>query len=387
MAIQTFRPTIGGAELQLERLLPHLERRGVRSKILTRAVRGRPRREPLSGGIIVRTALAGESAAASVVYVAQSLWDTLIHRSDTDIVHAHGALSPATIALGARALGIPCVVTVLGTGIKGDLTRLARKPAGKFRLKQLVRQCWFIALSHEIRAELESLGVSPERIFAIPNGVDPGVSRRSPTELERDALRRRLAIPQNVFVGIFVGRLLPVKRVDRLLHGLVHVPNVHLLILGDGAERATLQQVAREADVADRVTFVGFSDRVPDYLRASDAFFLPSAGEGMSNALVEAMACGLPCVATSHVGGVGELLGGERGIVLESGEATEWAAAMTTLAEDSLLRRSIGQAAADYAASTLSLDAVADRLVHAYRHVINADAARRRIDRRRAPVE
>jgi glycosyltransferase involved in cell wall biosynthesis len=249
-----------------------------------------------------------------------------------------------------------------------------------------VRHSWFIALSQELREELESAGVSPERIFAIPNGVDSEGSYRPATDLERDALRRQLAIPRGMFVGIFVGRLHPVKRVDRLLYALVHAPGVHLLVLGDGSERANLQEAALKANVADRVTFVGFSNRVAEFLRASDAFFLPSAGEGMSNALIEAMACGLPCVATSDVGGVRELLSGGRGIVVESGEATEWAAAMTTLADDGSLREFIGQAAADYAASTLSFDTVADRLVQAYRHVINAAASRGPPDRRQPPA-
>src|SRR5262245_43221267 len=134
MTIQAFAPTIGGGELQLERLLPLLRRRGVRPRVLTRAVPGAPPRDTVAGADVYRTLRAGESAAASIVYVAASIAEIARSWQSTDVVHAHGALSPATIALAARVLGKPCAVTILGAGEPGDLSRLRRKPAGQLRL-------------------------------------------------------------------------------------------------------------------------------------------------------------------------------------------------------------------------------------------------------------
>ena len=119
----------------------------------------------------------GESPLAALVYVGAALAHLLRHRSRIDLVHAHGALSPATIALGGRLLGLPCLVTVLGAGPPGDLARLARKPLGRLRSRLLFRSAVFAALSTELREELIERGVAPERVLTLPNGVDLTVYR------------------------------------------------------------------------------------------------------------------------------------------------------------------------------------------------------------------
>jgi glycosyltransferase involved in cell wall biosynthesis len=356
---------VGGAELQLERLVPRLLDRGIRTEILTRAVTGWPRTEPIAGSVVHRTPVAGESPLASVVYVAAALGHLLRRRSQLDLVHAHGALSPATIALGGRLLGLPCLVTVLGTGEHGDLARLARKPLGRIRARLLARSAWFAALSAEARAELLARGMPAARIFALPNGVDVDVHRPAGEE-ERRRLRERLELPPDRFVGAFVGRLHPVKDVDTLLAAAARVPELTLVIVGDGPERARLEAQAARLGIESRVSFRGVSSEVAAVLRASDAFLLSSHGEGMSNALLEAMACGLPCLASRSVGGAGELLGAGRGILLADGDVPAWAAAIERLARDPGLRARTGAAATAFVAEALSLDAAADRLARAY---------------------
>ena len=173
---------MGGAELQLERLVPHLRARGVETEIVTRAVSGQPRTESIPGSVIRRTPLAGESPLASLVYVAAALGYLVRRRSRTDLVHAHGALSPATIALAARLLGLPCLVTVLGTGPHGDLARLAGKPLGRLRSRLLFRFAWFAALSDDAREELVRRGVARGRILSLPNGVDAQAYRPATSE-------------------------------------------------------------------------------------------------------------------------------------------------------------------------------------------------------------
>jgi glycosyltransferase involved in cell wall biosynthesis len=363
--IQSFRPHVGGAELQLERLVPRLSDRGVRTEILTRAVKGYPRTEQIPGSVVRRTPVAGESPLAAVVYVALALGHLLRRRSRIDLVHAHGALSPATIALGGRLLGLPCLVTVLGTGPHGDLARLARKPLGRLRSRLLFRSAWFAALSVDVRQELLARGVPAERIFTLPNGVDLEVHRPAGAE-ERRRLRQRLGLPAERFVGTFVGRLHPVKDVDTLLGAATRVPELTLVVVGDGPERARLEGQAARLGVEGRVSFRGTSSEVADILRASDAFLLSTRGEGMSNALLEAMACGLPCLVSRSVGGAGELLGTGRGILLADGDVPAWSAAIESLVDQPDLRAETGEAAAAFVAETLSLDSAADRLVRAY---------------------
>ena len=86
-------------------------------------------------------------------------------------------------------------------------------------------------------------------------------------------------------LGVYIGRLERIKGVDRLVHAVAAVNGLTLLIVGDGSERSALERLAAELGLSERVRFVGFSDRVPEYLRVADAFLLASRGEGMSNAL------------------------------------------------------------------------------------------------------
>jgi glycosyltransferase involved in cell wall biosynthesis len=362
-AIQTFRPLIGGAELQLERLLPHLAERGIRTEVLTRAVEGRPSRERVAGSVVHRTRVRGESPLASIVYVVGVLAHLFRRRSQVDLVHAHGALSPGTIALGARLIGLPCMITVLGTGDWGDLARLARKPLGGVRARLLLRSGWFAALSAEAREELLANGVPAERIFVLPNGVDLGVHRPATAE-DRARMREQLGLAPDRFVGVSVARLHPVKDVDTLLETAARVPE--LVIVGDGPERARLEARAGRLGIDRRVTFLGHSSRVVDVLHASDAFLLSSRAEGMSNALLEAMACGLPCLVSRSVGGARELLDEGRGLLLDDGEVAAWADGIRRLMDEPALRAALGRSAAEFVAERLSLEAGADRLVRAY---------------------
>ncbi|MEA2418166.1 MAG: alpha-maltose-phosphate synthase [Thermoleophilaceae bacterium] len=356
---------MGGAELQLERLVPHLLARGVETEIVTRAVSGWPRTEPIAGSVVRRTRVAGESPLAALVYVASALGHLLRRRSRIDLVHAHGALSPATIALAGRVLGLPCLVTVLGTGPHGDLARLAGKPLGGIRSRLLLRCAWFAALSTDARDELLRRGVDAGRILALPNGVDVAGYRPATTE-ERLRLRERLGLPRDGFVGTFVGRLHPVKDVDTLLGAAALVPGLTLVVIGDGPERARLEAQAASLGIGSRVSFRGESSEVPELLRASDAFLLSTHGEGMSNALLEGMACGLPCLASRSVGGAAELLGAGRGVLLPDADVPAWAAAVQRLIDEPPERESMGTAAAAFVAAELSLEAAADRLVRAY---------------------
>jgi glycosyltransferase involved in cell wall biosynthesis len=368
MAIQSFRPTIGGGELQLERLIPRLVGRGAAVTVLTRGYPGHPKREVADGVQIRRTTLAGRSAPASVAFVGESLLRLVPYAAGRrTVLHAHGAMSEGTIALGATALGMPSIVTVFGTGWMGDFERLATKPGGRARRNWLMRRAWFVALSAEIRAELEQLGARPDRIFDIPNGVDQIVYRPAQPD-ERDRLRRELGLPMRPF-GLYVGRLEHIKGVDRLLRALSKVDDLLLVIVGDGSKRAALQNLAAEIGVADRVRFVGFSDRVPEYMRAADAFFLPSRGEGMSNALLEAMASGLACVAT-EASGVRELFGDDRGLVVRGEDLGAWSAVMRRIAADEGVRARLGAQAAALVRERYSLDATADSLLAAYDHIL-----------------
>jgi glycosyltransferase involved in cell wall biosynthesis len=228
-----------------------------------------------------------------------------------------------------------------------------------------------VALSDDLASELRDLGVVPARIHEIPNGFDAAMFH--PVEpAERARLRHELHLPPARTSFLFVGRLHPVKRVDTVIDALGLVPDGALVIVGDGTERAALERRAAVGGVSDRVMFVGSSDRVHEYMQAADALVLPSVAEGMSNALIEAMACALPCAVTSAISGVDELVAPDRGVLVRPGDVAAWAAVMRELAGDPSRRRSLGEAAARYVHARFTLDRTADRLATLYRELARA---------------
>ena len=140
-----------------------------------------------------------------------------------------------------------------------------------------------------------------------------------------------------VFVG--AGRLSPEKGFDVLCRAFARLRvthlQAHLLILGDGPERANLEGLARELGVVEHIEFAGYVDHVSDYFRQATAFILSSRREGFGNVLIEAMAVGLPVIAVDcPVGPRGILNDGEAGILVKIGDTEALTAAMKTLADD-----------------------------------------------------
>jgi glycosyltransferase involved in cell wall biosynthesis len=326
----------------------------------------------LDGAELRRTTVAGTSPAASADYIVECIAHLARHRHRYDLVHAHGALSEGTIALAGTALGLPALVKLLRAGPEGDLAHLGRRVAGPPRRRMLLERAWFVAVSAETRAELEDAGVPPGRIFDIPNGVDTTVFRPADAD-ERRALRARLGLQEGVWAA-FTGRLDRVKRIDLLVRALADAADCRLLLVGDGPDRDRLERLALAAGVADRVRFTGRTPEVADQLRAADVFATASDAEGLSNALMEAMACGLACLA-APASGVGQLLGDERGLIVPDGA---WGARLAEVAGDPALRARLGTRAAEHVGAHLTLPATADRLTAAYRHILHAAPSPRR---------
>ena len=151
-----------------------------------------------------------------------------------------------------------------------------------------------LAISEKIRDDLIALGLDAKRIRVVENGVDfKRIQRIRPVEEDYDV--------------VFVGRLIPHKRVDLLLRALrelkAEVPDVRCAIVGDGPERRRLEKKAKELGLVDNVHFIGFlpsHDDVIAYMKAAKIFVLPSVREGFPNTILEANACGLPALVVMY---------------------------------------------------------------------------------------
>jgi sugar transferase (PEP-CTERM/EpsH1 system associated) len=205
------------------------------------------------------------------------------------------------------------------------------------------------AVTNELRAyHSEQSWLTTEKIRVIHNGVD--TDRFTPPNGDVAQLRKDLRLPTDRFLVGTVGRLVPIKDHATLLQAAACLMRqgiiLHVLLVGDGPERAKLQQyVASTPELSGRVTFVGSSHRVPELMKSMDVFVLPSICEGMSNTVLEAMATGLPVVATL-AGGNSEMVDHDfSGLLFAPRDVGNLASHLSRLVESAALRRKLGEAA------------------------------------------
>ncbi len=226
----------------------------------------------------------------------------------------------------------------------------------------------YLGMSEDLRAWLnQEVGIPLSAVSVIYNGVD--TARFAPGPRPRHRLPDGFAPDDALIVGT-VGRLEPVKDQVTLALAFVRVVQDHLqdrpelaarlrlLVVGDGALRAGMESVLAAAGLADRAWLPGFLDDTPDLYRCLDLFCLPSLREGISNTLLEAMASGLPVVAT-RVGGNPELVvEGDTGLLVPAADPPALAAAMADLLTDPARLAACGQAARERALGRFSQEAM-----------------------------
>ena len=259
------------------------------------------------------------------------------------VLHAHCAYPDAVgAALAARWLGLPLVATAHGSDINLSARERALRPQIRAALRSARR---VIAVSDPLARAVAALtGLVPPRIECIPcAGYAPEVFHPRPPA-GRAALRSGLGVDANTRLVLFVGHLVPVKGLDVLLHAWALLPSMRpdaaparLVLVGEGAERDALMRLAEREGVAGHVTFLGPRPQavVADWLAAADLLCLPSHAEGSPNVVVEALASGVPVVA-SRVGGIPDLVDdGVNGLLVPAGDAAALASALAAaLARD-----------------------------------------------------
>ncbi|MET9963210.1 glycosyltransferase [Streptomyces sp. NPDC006326] len=288
---------VGGAEQQLRLLLRHLP---VQCDVLTLTNPG-PVAEGLraDGVRVVNLGMRGNRDLGALPKLVR-----FIRRGRYDLVHTHLYRACLYGRIAARIAGVGAVVATehsLGAGeIEGrPLSRGARALylAGE-RLGAAT-----VAVSDTVAARLEGWGVPAERVHVVPNGIEAARFRFD--EEVRRSTRARTGLPARAFVVGGVGRLVPGKRFDALVRAVAALPGAHLLLVGDGPERATLRALAAESGAQGRIHLLGERDPlgdsadgrtpgIPALLAAMDVFVSASREEAFGLAVVEALAAGLP---------------------------------------------------------------------------------------------
>lgn len=237
----------------------------------------------------------------------------LCRRLRPDVVHTHGYRTDILDAPVARKEGSATITTLHGSSMMaGDGER--ESFFEWLQLRVLPRFDGVVAVSEELEERLAREGVPGERIHPIPNAWSP-----LHPPLERGMARRELGISGTRPVIGFVGRLIRVKGPDVLLRAAAGLPDASVSVVGDGVFRARLEELAAELGLSGRVAFHGEVEAAARLHAAFDVFALSSRSEGTPVALLEAIAAGVPVVA-SAVGGVPDVLGEDGGWLVPPGD-------------------------------------------------------------------
>jgi glycosyltransferase involved in cell wall biosynthesis len=273
----------------------------------------------------------------------------LANQSGFDVVHVHSARLHINLAVLVGLLTrTPVHVKALGRGVnrENEIMRRARSAAQCLgvRMASSVQ-----AQSAEIVCDLRGIGVPRERIARIPNGVNLSVFSGI-AGLPRAVLRERLRLPQD--------RLLDLLEVWE--GGLAQ--RAVLVLVGSSSVTGSLGALPPTQGVVIR----GWTAAISEYFAAADAFVLPSYGDSMSNALLEAMALGLPVVAT-RVGAAEEMIqDGQNGLLVSPGRLDELARALMQVIDDGALRERLGSAPRKSIEERYSIESVVDRVERMY---------------------
>lgn len=277
-----------------------------------------------------------------------------------DVVHSHNPTSLHYAALAKLVSRSGIIVTVHG--------EIQFRPGTALE--------WSLVSSVGVvsQAALQNLRVPcpTSKLVVVHNGIAPV----NGSGADRGSVRRDLGIAGDTFVGAIVARLSGMKGHGTLLQSLAtlrdNAVSVLVLIVGDGAERNELERQAHALSLDDRyVRFLGARSDVDRLLHAADFFVLPSDTEGLPLSVLEAMAHGLPIVA-SNVGGIPELIDHDKeGLLIPPADPTALAAAIQRLAGDPALRQRLGEAARARAGGEFSLSTTVRNYDRLYRQAIS----------------
>ena len=301
------------------------------------------------------------------------LWWLLFHGWRTQIIHTHAQTDALyTTWLFSRLRRLPLIfeMTLMGAD---DAASFATRANRLSRLRNAVfRRCdGFVAISPALAGSYERSGLPPSKLRLIPQAVD-AAEFHPPDDIEH--ARRRLGLPSEGPVVVFVGSLIERKGIDVLFAGweLVHArhPGATLLLVGvdrfdeDPAAAAFLDEhLGRLSDGARaRVVRLGLRDDVAECLRAADVFVFPSRREGFGTVMIEAMATGLPCVV-AQLPDITDFIfdaEGESGVVVEQGDFEALGREVSALLSDPGRARTIGDAALLRARERFSVERIAD---------------------------
>lgn len=385
--LHVIRPAAGGMKRHLVSLAAHTASRGVPVAVACPA-KGAIRAEVEDAGIITLPLNLHGQVTPINDWLAVLQLTSHLRRGGYALVHAHGTKAalitrPAALLAGTRAVIYTVHNSIYFPGLPG-WQQQAMAAAERLLARKTDR---IIAVSEDLRRELlDRTGLDPGLVITIPNGIEVPAKIPSGSTVP---FRRRLNLPPLGRLVGTVARLAPQKGLaDFLSAAAMLCPNAStsFVVAGDGPLRESLESKAHTLGLSGRVFFLGHLADVPSLLRALDIFVLPSLTEGFPLSLLEAMAAGLPVVAT-RVGGIPEIVNhGATGLLVPSGSPKDLAGAILELLANHDLAAAMGQAGRHRAAHSFSLDTMVDKTLEQYQQILVRKASDRyRLNNRLQP--
>jgi glycosyltransferase involved in cell wall biosynthesis len=360
----------------LRQLIPHLVSKGCNVEIVTRRWHLEMDRQGSIDGISVyRLGVPGNTRWATIVFVLSLLGFFIRNRKKIDIYHSHGAVNMGALCRVARWVTGKKNVAKIATA--GRIPRLRRRLMGKLILFLFQQSDAIICMTDEIQKELVDIRTTSVAVQRITNGVNGDRFSPMPTE-QKISCRRRSDIRDGDKVVLFSSRLVPRKGLDILLDAWPEImkeyPESRLFIVGSGVDQPDSTEEQMQKKVAKEnltnVHFLGETSATEHYLGMADLFVFPSRQEGFPNALLEAMAVGLPIVAT-RIGGVTDIVQeNETAILFESENSNDLAGRIISCLSRPDLAEKMGKLARQYVLSHYSFDSIATKYVDLYRDLV-----------------
>lgn len=301
--------------------------------------------------------------------LAVAIHDT-VREHEIDVFHVHYAIPHATSAWIAREMlaetGLPVVTTLHGT----DITLVGLHPSFHSITRfSILKSDAITAVSSYLKEQtVRDFGVPSERVDVVPNFVDTKVYHPGKEPCHRETLA-----PDGEKIIMHISNFRAVKKVLDTVEILARVTKrvpARLILIGDGPERPRVQARAEELGVAEKVVFLGRHDSVAELLSCADVFLLPSSKESFGLVALEAMACGVPVVA-SDVGGIPEVVPhGEAGFLCPVGDVDAMADAVTDILRDEELHARLATNGLAVVAEKFTAEFVVPQYETIYRRVI-----------------
>jgi len=280
-----------------------------------------------------------------------------------DIVHAYKSIACIYGCMAGVLAGVPVVFA----GYR-EQYKLRGFPKLGHRMINKHITGWIVN-SQAIGATLtKSLGVAPERIFLVYNGIEPGAFRAGVTAAQA---RQKLGLPHEAGVVSIIGRLRPEKNHAMFLKVAARVSSeradARFLIIGDGPMEGQLRELAASLGIQDVVYFLGIRNDIADLLAATDVCVVTSPREGLANSLIEAMCAGVPIISTDYRGVDEVLTDNVEGLVVSRDNTQSMADKIVYLLSDGAMREKYGEAGMKRVEKQFSMEAMGENLLRIYK--------------------